>query len=143
MALYISKYFITVEWTSGEEEMILLGKNSKGSILPKTFQGEDNIKRVEVSKGIEYICADAFANCSNLEEIIIPASLKEINAYAFRGCDKLSSIVVNENITEVEYWANAFNITEVKPFKNLLDNLKKGWRVQFFVERSPCDDNWR
>ena len=143
MALYINKCFITVETVLGEQEQINIGNHSKENILPKTFQEDHNIKRVELSDGIESICSDAFINCTELEEMILPASLKEIGAYAFRGCDKLSNIVVNEKITEVEYFASAFNITEEKPFENLLKSIKDGCKVKFFIDRSPLNDNWR
>lgn len=143
MALYINKCFITVETVDGEQTTLFLGRDNRGIISPKTFQEDHNIKRVELSEGIKYIYSDAFINCTELEEIILPASLKEIDAYAFRGCDKLSSIVVNEKITEVEYFASAFSITEEQPFNDLLKNLKEGYKVNFFTERTPLDDNWR
>lgn len=143
MALYINKCFITVETALGEQEQINIGNHSKENILPKTFQEDHNIRRVELSDGIEYINSDAFINCTKLEEMILPASLKEIGAYAFRGCGKLSSIVVNERITEVEYFTETYSITEEKPFNDLLKNLKEGNKVKFFIERTPLDDNWR
>lgn len=143
MALYINKCFITVETALGEQEQINIGNHSKENILPKTFQEDHNIRRVELSDGIEYINSDAFINCTKLEEMILPASLKEIGAYAFRGCGKLSSIVVNERITEVEYFTETYSITEEKPFNDLLKNLKEGYKVKFFIKRTPLDDNWR
>lgn len=143
MALYINKCFITVETALGKQEQINIGNHSKENILPKTFQEDHNIRRVELSDGIEYINSDAFINCTKLEEMILPASLKEIGAYAFRGCGKLSSIVVNERITEVEYFTETYSITEEKPFNDLLKNLKEGYKVKFFIKRTPLDDNWR
>ena len=143
MALYINKCFITVETALGKQEQINIGNHSKENILPKTFQEDHNIRRVELSDGIEYINSDAFINCTKLEEMILPASLKEIGAYAFRGCGKLSSIVVNERITEVEYSTETYSITEEKPFNDLLKNLKEGYKVKFVIERTPLDDNWR
>jgi len=143
MALYINKCFITVETALGEQVQINIGNHSKENILPKTFQEDHNIRRVELSDGIEYINSDAFINCTKLEEMILPASLKEIGAYAFRGCGKLSSIVVNERITEVEYSTETYSITEEKPFNDLLKNLKEGYKVKFFIKRTPLDDNWR
>lgn len=143
MALYINKCFITVETVFGEQEQINIGNHNKENILPKTFQEDHNIKRVELSDGIESICSDAFINCTELEEMTLPASLKEIGAYAFRGCDKLSNIVVNEKITEVEYFTETYSITEEKPFNDLLKNLKEGYKVKFFIKRTPLDDNWR
>lgn len=143
MVLSINKHYVTVETVDGEQTTLYLDRGNRGIVSPKNFQEEHNIRRVELSDGIEYINSDAFINCTKLEEMILPASLKEIGAYAFRGCGKLSSIVVNERITEAEYFTETYSITEEKPFNDLLKNQKEGYKVKFFIKRTPLDDNWR
>ena len=79
------------------------GPNDEISIeAPETMKmwyiGDNTIKKVTVSEGVERIGPYAFANMTALEEIVLPESLETIDYGAFYGCTSLKKIVGIENV---------------------------------------------
>ena len=54
------------------------------------FKGNETLKSVELSSGVDRIFGSAFADCINLEKIIIPQNVSSIGDGAFTGCEKLT-----------------------------------------------------
>ena len=70
---------------------VSVGKDIK-CIEHAAFSGCKNLKRVNLSEGLEIIGADSFSDCKYLETISFPGTLKEILEYAFNGCCSLHDI---------------------------------------------------
>ena len=56
------------------------------------FEGCDNLTKVDIEIGVEYIEDSAFAGCRNLETILLPASVFSVGEDAFSNCGKLTKI---------------------------------------------------
>lgn len=74
------------------------------------FRGYDELKFVEILRGIEIIGDCAFFECASLLEINIPDSVKRIGEYAITECHKLYRITYVgtkeqwEKIDKDDYW---------------------------------------
>ncbi len=62
------------------------------------FIGDNTIKKVTLSEGIERIGPYAFANMTALETIVLPSTLETIDYGAFLGCTSLKKIEGIENV---------------------------------------------
>ena len=89
---------------SGEGKMYdfdFEAKEGENSFNPWTLY-RDQIKKVVVNDGVEYIGNFAFFGFAELEEVEISDSVKEIGENAFEGCDKLDAEAFTEPATEEE-----------------------------------------
>lgn len=59
------------------------------------FEGCENLKNIQLSRGLEYIKKECFYG-SGLEEITLPRSLKKIDKFTFSGCENLQTIYVED-----------------------------------------------
>ncbi|MEE1172525.1 MAG: leucine-rich repeat protein [Ruminococcus sp.] len=87
---------------SGEGKMYdfdFEAKEGENSFNPWTLY-RDQIKKVVVKDGVEYIGNFAFFGFAELEEAQIADSVKEIGENAFEGCDKLDKTTLPEAFTE-------------------------------------------
>ena len=87
---------------SGEGKMYdfdFEAKEDENSFNPWTLY-RDQIKKVVVKDGVEYIGNFAFFGFAELEEAQISDSVKEIGENAFEGCDKLDKTTLPEVFTE-------------------------------------------
>ena len=62
------------------------------------YIGDNTIKKVTLSEGIERIGPYAFANMTALETIVLPSTLETIDYGAFLGCTSLKKIEGIENV---------------------------------------------
>ncbi|MBP3401657.1 MAG: leucine-rich repeat protein [Clostridia bacterium] len=62
------------------------------------FIGDNTIKKVTLSEGIERIGPYAFANMTALETVVLPSTLETIDYGAFLGCTSLKKIEGIENV---------------------------------------------
>ncbi len=62
------------------------------------YIGDNTIKKVTLSEGIERIGPYAFANMTALEEIVLPSTLETIDYGAFYGCKSLKKITGIEHV---------------------------------------------
>ena len=89
---------------SGEGKMYdfdFEAKEGENSFNPWTLYREQ-IKKVVVKDGVEYIGNFAFFGFAELEEAQISDSVKEIGENAFEGCEKLDAEAFTEPTTEEE-----------------------------------------
>ena len=87
---------------SGEGKMYdfdFEAKEGENSFNPWTLY-RDQIKKVVVNDGVEYIGNFAFFGFAELEEAQIADSVKEIGENAFEGCEKLDAEAFTEPATE-------------------------------------------
>ena len=55
-------------------------------VPPRTFEGYENLERVEIQEGVEDIRAAAFLGCDKLERVDCPSSIRTIHIKAFAWC---------------------------------------------------------
>ena len=58
----------------------------------------ENLKSVEISRGVEYIGKECLKG-SGVEEITLPSTLKEIEEDAFYNCENLKTVWIEEGCT--------------------------------------------
>ena len=66
-------------------------------ILPKTFYECRNLRRVELSEGLEKIGVAAFVD-SGVEAVVLPSSTRVVGGTAFAQCRNLRSVTLNEGL---------------------------------------------
>lgn len=76
------------------------------------FRNDDNIVRVELPEGIQYLPGNFFYGCTNLKEIWLPDSLLEIGAYSFYGCKSLATVHLSEKSALRDIGEYAFAMCE-------------------------------
>ena len=64
-------------------------------IEAETFSLCEDLKRVEIPNGVEYIGKECFSS-SGIEEITFPGTLKGIDTDAFKNCVSLKTVWVEE-----------------------------------------------
>ena len=92
------------------------GKEYKiNSIYKSAFNRNENIKTVNIQKGITSIGKMAFNSCSSLTSITIPETVTNIGEFAFGGCTSLTSITMPEAVTKIEWgtFAGCSSLTSI------------------------------
>ena len=70
-------------------------------------------------------------------------NITSIGSEAFAGCNKLKEIIVDESIDRVAYRFNAaVKVTEHRPFKSLIENLKNGIPVELHEKDEMSWSDW-
>ena len=64
------------------------------TIASNAFNGNTNLKYVELPNSLTNIGSSAFSSCTGLTNITIPNSVTSIGAGAFKGCSSLESITI-------------------------------------------------
>ncbi len=67
-------------------------------IASNAFEGNTNIKSVEIPDSITTIFEWAFKDCTNLESVSFPSTLRLIYDAAFMGCTSLKNIVLPASV---------------------------------------------
>ena len=71
-----------------------------------TYIGNNDVKKIVIPEGVEYIGAYAFANLTALEEVVLPSTLEAIEYGAFFNCIKLKAVKGLEHVKLINQ--NAF-----------------------------------
>ena len=83
---------ISVESINVPSSIILDGKTYRVTeIGDSAFRGNNTIKNLTISSGVERIGRLAFCKCENLKSVVTSDSIKEIGNSAFYGCKSLDS----------------------------------------------------
>ena len=69
------------------------------------FEGNPNLKSIELGNSVEIIGAEAFYGCTGLTEINIPNSVTTIGDEAFYYCSSLTSITIPDSVTTIGDYA--------------------------------------
>ena len=99
-----------------------------GSVNERPFNSRiDEIKKIEIKKGVTYIGQLAFYGCGNLTEITIPEGVTSIRFYSFSECNSLKKINIPNSVTSIEQgtFSNCSSLTEItipSSVKSIEDN---------------------
>ena len=58
------------------------------------FRGMENLERIEIPEGIEFVGPFAFEDCRRLKDVVLPCSLRLIGDCAFRRCAALVNVEI-------------------------------------------------
>ena len=61
----------------------------------------ENVRHVEIPKGVTVIRKDTFRGCSSLQSVTIPDGVTKIGKRAFAGCSGLQSITIPDSVTKI------------------------------------------
>ena len=70
------------------------------------FEGNTNVKTVNIQNGVEIIGGGAFSGCKSLISVNIPDSVTKIDSYAFYDCPNLKTVNIGSGVEEIK--SNAF-----------------------------------
>ena len=77
-------------------------------ITARAFEGDTNLKYVNLEDGVTVIEEDAFRDCTQLQYISIPESVTDIDALAFNGCPNF--YIKGKKGSYAEKYANEYMI---------------------------------
>ena len=93
---------IRIPSTIGTKTVTRIGERA---FRPESHRVQKNVYRalesIMLPDTIEYIGAEAFANCKSLKEIKLPSSLLSIGHSAFENCESLKEIILPSNLRSV------------------------------------------
>ena len=75
----------------------------------------ESITACEIHVGTDYICDDAFYDCTNLTRVTIPDGVKIIGRGAFRNCYSLANIIIPDSVISIDAYAfyNCAGLTSI------------------------------
>ena len=102
---------------NGKKVTVLEGKsNDHFEVIDYlgVFEGNTNVKTVNIQNGVEIIGGGAFSGCKSLTSVNIPDSVTKIENAAFCWCTGLTSIDIPDSVTEIgddsfEGWTISYN----------------------------------
>ena len=140
MAIKIRGSYKTIK-VSGETENIFVTNKAIG----QSNKGDDTLKEVELTDGIITICEGAFEDCTALTTVVIPKSVVAIEQNAFLGCKSLQGVIVS-GLEEVDCWFDGRGVAKLSLFEpssgELVEYLKKGYRMDLHFKGNPRADHW-
>lgn len=77
-------------------------------VTRRAFEGDTNLKYVNLEDGVTIIEEDAFRDCTQLQYISIPESVTDIDALAFNGCPNF--YIKGKKGSYAEKYANEYKI---------------------------------
>lgn len=87
---------ISHTYTDGLGKIVFDGLLTR--INPGAFSSSPKeLTNIYMPNSVEYIGADAFADCKQLKSVMLPSALKQLDSYAFRGCTSIEGFYGNEN----------------------------------------------
>lgn len=72
----------------------------------KTFEGQDNLQKIQLPKYLKSVEDEAFCNCFGLQAVRFPDTVQKIGAGAFYNCTSLRSVEWGKELEEIK--ENAF-----------------------------------
>ena len=90
----------------------------------------EDVRHVEIPKGVTVIGKNAFRNCSNLQSVTIPDSVTEIGIGAFYECSELQFVVIPDSVTKIGN--NAFESCSALQSVTIPDGVTKIGRNTFW-----------
>ena len=145
MAIKITKdsKWLSTKLTNGEESGCLI---NSGIVSRNSYKGNTELEKVEIPNGITTICEGAFEDCTALVTVVIPESVVAIEQNAFNGCKSLQQIIVSGDLEEVDCWYDCRGVAKQTLFEpssdELIENLRKGYRMDLYFKGNPRADHW-
>ena len=145
MAIKITKdsKWLSTKLTNGEESGCLINTSM---VSRNSYKGNKDLEKVEIPNGITTIGEGAFENCLALTTVVIPESVITIELNAFYGSESLKQIIVSGKLEEVDCWFDGRGVTKQTLFEpsseELIENLKKGYRMDLHFKGNPRADHW-
>lgn len=140
----IPKHCLIIEMKDEQEVLIHNLPDNCTVITDELYGGNKKLVSIEVvSSHVRQIHINAFEGCTELAEVTLSPSVKHIEANAFAGCNKLEKFIVDESVDRVEYrFSAAVKVTEHRPFKSLIENLKNGIPVELHEKDEMSWSDW-
>ena len=130
-------YGTNITWTLENETLTIsgTGKLTKIDGIDFPWTGNDEIKKLNINKGITDIGNQVFYNLSNLQDVNFPDGLKSIGDWAFTNCDirRLRIPDSVESIGEDAFGGNSYLKKLVLP-----SNLKEIGVFAFSISNGGC-----
>ena len=145
MAIKITKdsKWLSTKLTNGEESGCLINTSM---VARNSYKGNKDLEKVEIPNGITTIGEGAFENCLALTTVVIPESVITIELNAFYGSESLKQIIVSGELEEVDCWFDGRGVAKQTLFEpsseELIENLKKGYRMDLHFKGNPRADHW-
>jgi hypothetical protein len=145
MAIKITKdsKWLSTKLTNGEESGCLINTSM---VSRNSYKGNRDLEKVEIPNGITTIGEGAFENCLALTTVVIPESVITIELNAFYGSESLKQIIVSGELEEVDCWFDDRGVAKQTLFEpsseELIENLKKGYRMDLHFKGNPRADHW-
>jgi len=145
MAIKITKdsKWLSTKLTNGEESGCLINTSM---VSRNSYKGNKDLEKVEIPNGITTIGEGAFENCLALTTVVIPESVITIELNAFYGSESLKQIIVSGALEEVDCWFDGRGVAKQTLFEpsseELIENLKKGYRMDLHFKGNPRADHW-
>ncbi len=94
------------------------------SLADNLFLNNNDITKVNIPEGFDYIPFGTFSNCENLKEVNIPNSITTIGNNAFENCTSLTEVFIPANVTNINFaaFAGCSSLSEIK-----VDNNNKNY----------------
>ena len=117
------------------------------SIIPfNAWKGDVELEEVVVGFSITRICPGAFQDCTSLTTVTFNGRLKYIDPKAFAGCTALQRIVLPDTLDVVECSLDTRGVAKMtlsRPSSEMLiENLKRGYPMEFYYKDEHRDDHW-
>jgi hypothetical protein len=135
--------WLSTKLTYGEESGCLINTSM---VSRNSYKGNKDLEKVEIPNGITTIGEGAFENCLALTTVVIPESVITIELNAFYGSESLKQIIVSGELEEVDCWFDGRGVAKQTLFEpsseELIENLKKGYRMDLHFKGNPRADHW-
>ena len=96
-SLYLVGYF------GNDTNLTLPTLEQNYKIKPYAFDGNYNLKKVEIPSCVTSIGKYAFEFCTKLEEIKLNEGITEIDGVAFSSCESLTSVELPRSLSKISY----------------------------------------
>ena len=110
-------YKANVEWIDYKNDIKkVVIEDGINYIGGDTFKDHTNLKTVTIAQSLTGIGYRAFSGCTSLTSITIPNNVTSIQEYAFSGCTSLTSITIPNSVTDMGIctFYNCSNLSSVK-----------------------------
>ena len=91
LVIFVNNYNkMGVKWKDFDNLRVLIFEEGVKTI--SGFGDLKNLRAVDTGEGVEYICSQAFCNCTELQELVLGINVRVIDMGAFEHCHKLKEL---------------------------------------------------
>ena len=134
-----------ITWTLDEETLTICGwgeqkYKSFGNNSAPYYPNRDQVQKLVVGEGVNYLCRNAFSSYGNLEEAELPSTLSYIDSYCFSGsglslitCYARQAPTLNYDVFYRMPRNGTLRVPEGTDYSSWLNKLPVGWQIEYFV----------